>query len=375
MPTVFLIQPPNMKTNLSLLSAALLAVTTSGLFAQATTDPVGYISIPFVQNTNGSDGTLQIIAPTLDQKVLLQEVPAADQSGNTVITFASAIPAEVVPNYSFVEIRTIGHANEGYWATITAKGPNTITVNRPVPTGSSGVSFAIKPHQTITSFVGAGNTLNLDPGTEVADADTLQIINPGGTLSSSFFVGDPSLGAPLAGAVLDPDGNILVQTTPVAGEIPDVVINPGQGVLLTRRENTAGESGVVVGHVKTTETNIYLVAGLQLMDFKRATGATWLSSGIVANAVSVGDSNTGPLRGTELADSDQFNFVPKLNVLDGGYFSPDASFMLESITNQDAEGRDSLAIPEGTGIMVIRHASAGAGGVGYYNVTRQSITP
>ena len=347
-----------MKLNLSFLTGiASLATLLSGAFADsAVTDPVGYITINVAADTSGGSGTLSLVAPSLIRSTDFSGTPSADPSGLSTVTFSSTLPAIATPGAYYAEITTKDHANEGFWATLTAATANSITLSKPVPAGSTGVSIAIRKHQTITSFGGTTNSLNLDPGEDTGSADTIQLLN-NGIPGVQYFFGDVALGA--SAVWYDENGSVL------GVDIADPIIPPGQGVIITRRKNTS-TSGVLVGSVKTTKTQISVAPGLQILDLNRAVGVDFATSGL-----DTGNAATGLLRGEDTGGADFMEFIPRLLATDVAYFAAPADTAL-GIVNQDGESKGTTVVPEGKAVLLTRKAAAGNG---TFTINRPTIAP
>ncbi len=313
-----------------------------GVQAQtAVTDPVGYIT------SNVAPSQISLVAPSLVEKTEFTGVPASAPVGSTV-TFApsTTLPVFAVNQY-YLEVMSTG-----WWSTISGNTATTVTTVDAIPGGAATEKFVIRKHVTLNSFLGA-NSIGLAAGTEASVADVVQFWNPVTQSPSGqyFYAG-------AAQAV--PPGWYTENGELTGTDVADPIIEPGAGLLVTRRGATP-TSLVSVGYVKTTKTQIDLYPGINVVTPLRAVGAPL--SGI---NLDTGNTATGVLQGSDPASAD----TVQLSVGGIQYFAGVPANGNVGWFNENGDPSNAVVIPEGQATILTRRVAT----PGIWTSTEQPIS-
>ena len=330
-----------MKTHIthSLLAAA--AVCSLANAETAYTTPVGYITHTI--NSAGGGEALTLIGPALIQPSVFSGASTVSPSGGSVATFSGGVPTNLDATY-VLEI-TSG-ANEGWWSTVTSSTATTITTNDAFPGGlASGTTVSVRKHNTVQSFLGE-NTPGIIPSDGV-DGDEIRLLNPDQSITPIAYFPSEITGG-------DADWYNLA-TSEVAN---DTVIYPGTGIYVKTNSATSIVF-VSTGEVKTTDTQVDVYPGLNVIAQTAAAGASLNASGI----------NTGliPLNAAgDNFDFDEFRFLNSDQSITPHAAADPALLATQDFTTINlATSEDSGAVifAEGTGAFVNRDASKAASSI------------
>ena len=331
-----------MKTKItySLLAAA-AACNVANAQTTAYTTPVGYITHTI--NSAGGAEALTLIGPALIQPSVFSGASTVTPSGGSVATFSAGVPTNLDATY-VLEI-TSG-ANEGWWSTVTSSTATTITTNDAFPGGlASGTTVSVRKHNTVQSFLGE-NTPGIIPSDGV-EGDEVQLLNPDQTLTPlAYFTAEVSGG--------DPDWYNLA-TSAIAN---DTIIYPGTGVFI-KTKSASNLTFVSTGEVKTTDTQVDLYPGLNVIAQTAAAGASLNSSGI----------NTGLIPLNEAGDNldyDELQFLNADQTLTPHVAADPALLATQDFTMVNlatSEESGSVTYTQGTGAFVKRDASKAASSI------------
>ena len=279
-----------MKTNASLLRqlaaiAAASALTLTGARAQvtATTDPVGFITLN-VYGGSAATPRLSLVSPTLTQPVTWQGV-ITGVSGNTISVSGTPWTVGQFNSAFYVELISVATpAISGTLSDITGT-PTTSSITTAQATGAAiGDTIKIRPDVTIANLFGATNSAGLQSSAgDASTADEVLIYSGANSISYFYYTG-PGLPAGWYRSDTFSDGS-------------QVTIAPSEAVVIKRK--AAGDVPIVFnGAVKTGNTLIPIVSGLNVLGTASAKGLTLANSGLYtgnpATGVkdSAGDSST-----------------------------------------------------------------------------------
>ena len=339
----------------SLTAALALAAAAHSSFAQttATTDPVGFITLPIAGGGSVASPKLSLISPTVTQPISWQGAITAvsTAAGNTTITVSSVPTAPFTAGQFngangnfFAEIVTVTpntHAT-GALAVITATGTGSITVTgnlvSPTAFAQVGDTLRIRKETTLGDVFGTNNTAGFLSTDDASTADEILIYDGASSVSYFFYIGD---------AFGNPAG--WYNSTSFAPSAT-TVIGAHQGVVVKRKAGGA-LSVTANGAVKTGNTLFPVVNGLNVLGTVSAKGLTLGTSGLyTGNAItgvkpsddaSTGDEvviypTTGPSQNYFYYVGDAFGNAP------GWYGS--ASFAPS----------DTVAMPPGVSFVLLR---------------------
>lgn len=261
-----------MKHKLTILTGAgLLALTSLAGAQQATTDPVGYITLPVTAGPN----TQSLIGPTLVNKVEFSGVVTA-ASGNTLTVADNSFTAGQFGTSGFYVEITNG-TNAGVWTDITGNTANTITTSDNISSliTANATTIKIRKHHTIASLFGENNAAGFQGGTSLEQADGLLLLNAATQQTTTIFFSTDDLNP----------GWVDTQGNPAGGTI----VAPGSGILVTRRAGTPLNL-VQVGHVKTGKTVLPIEKGDNIVTIPLAAGVTYANSNLDGSGLAAGVS-------------------------------------------------------------------------------------
>lgn len=265
------------------LSVAILCSIVPSLHAQttATTDPVGFITLPVVGTGGVAQTALSFLGLGLTRPVEYQG--AAESFGTNSLVDNDATWTDNQFNGAagayFVEIVSGIAAGTTYDIATTTAATKTITTSQNLAAGVAvGVSFKIRKHWTIASVFGAANEGGLQGGSS-STADQILLYN--GSIYETYFY---STGG-LTGVGWRKNGT---GATDQSGR----VIYPEDGVLTVRKQSAAANI-VLMGAVKTGQTSSPVINGLNVLGNVYAAPMTLADSGLYT-----ADANTGVAGGS-----------------------------------------------------------------------------
>lgn len=341
--------------HLSLTTALVLAAASQSSFAQttATTDPVGFITLPIAGGGTIASPKLSLISPTVTQ-------PMSWQGAITSVTTASGNTTIAVANTPFTAGQFNG-ANGSFYAEIVTVTPNThvtgalavitstttgsiiVTGNLVSPTvfAQAGDTLRIRKETTIADIFGVANTAGLLASDEGASADEVLIYD--GASSNSYFYYTGSPGYPAGwydtGFLLAP------------GVAQNVVIGLHQG-LVVKRKTTGALSVTANGAVKTGNTLFPVVNGLNVLGTVSAKGLTLGTSGLFT-----GSATTGMKPSDEAATADEITIYSGANPTSYFYYTGSPGFpagWYDSAFLLAPGAADNVVIAPGTSFVVNR---------------------
>jgi len=322
------------------LAICALAALQSASAQNATTTPVGYITI----NVNGGTPAapkVTLVAPSLVGAVQWQGATAntgVTPSQFTVIgTPWSANQFNGANGTHYVEIAS--GANSGAWSYVTATTGNSVTTQDDLSSlAVGGDTIAIRKCVTLADFFGANNEAGLLAGDELSLADEV-LVYDGLTPQPYFFYDDPS---DIDDGWYDADG-VLANTA---------AIGPNQPVLIKRK--AGGLTFKFVGHVKKGPTFIPVETGTNIIPIVRA-------AGVELNLASLytGNTTTGVKPGDELALADEL-LVYNSSSISSYYYYDDPADVDDGWYDADGILSNTITLQEGTSIVLKRKTPGNA---------------
>lgn len=288
---------------LALVTAILASPANPTAFGQteAATPPVGFITVAVQGGGTIASPKLSLISPTLMQPVSWQGlVTAVSSAGNSTTITVDGVQWTTGQyngaNGSFyVEvISTATPANSGVLSDITSS--TALASTSTIATGDNlsgkiavGDSIRIRKDVTISDLFGAANSAGLLASDEPSSADEVLVYD--GANSTSYFYYNGGGGFP--------DGwynSTFNPATPVGNT---TVISPHQGVVV-KRKSASALSFPASGAVKTGNTLLPVVNGLNVLGTVSAKGVTLDTSGLFT-----GNAATGVKPSDEPATADE----------------------------------------------------------------------
>jgi hypothetical protein len=129
--------------------------------------------------------------------------------------------------------------------------------------------------------------------------------------------------------------------------VADPIIEPGAGLLVTRRSATP-TTLVHVGHVKTTKTQIDLFPGINIVNPLRAVGAP-----LSAINLNTGNTATGVQQGTEPSNAD----TVQLTVGATQFFAADPAQGATGWFDENGTPVNDSVIKEGQAVILTRRVA------------------
>jgi hypothetical protein len=264
-------------------------------------------------------------------------------SGGSVATFSGGVPTNLDATY-VLEI-TSG-ANEGWWSTVTSSTASTITTNDAFPGGlASGTTVSVRKHNTVQSFLGE-NTPGIIPSDGV-EGDEVQLLNPDQTLTPvAYFPAEVTDG--------DADWYNLA-TSAIAN---DTIIYPGTGVII-KTKSVSNLTLVSTGEVKTTDTQVDVYPGLNVIAQTAAAGASLNASGINTNLIPLNAAGNN-------IDFDELQFLNANQTLTPHVAADPALLETQGFTTINlatSEESGAVIFTQGTGALVKRDSSKAASSI------------
>jgi hypothetical protein len=330
-----------MKTNITYSLLAAAAACSLANAETAYTTPVGYITHTI--NSAGGGEALTLIGPALIQPSVFSGASTVSPSGGSVATFSGGVPTNLDATY-VLEI-TSG-ANEGWWSTVTSSTATTITTNDAFPGGlASGTTVSVRKHNTVQSFLGE-NTPGIIPSDGV-EGDEIQFLNPDqSVIPVAYFPAEVTGG--------DSDWYNLA-TSEVAN---DMIILPGTAVYVKTKSNNS-LTFASTGEVKTTDTQVDIYPGLNLIAQTAGAGASFNSSGLNAGLIPLNAAGDNvDFDEFQILNADQ-SVTPHV-AADPALLGTQDFTMINLATSEES---GSVTFTEGTGAFVKRDASKPASSI------------
>ena len=243
---------------------------------------------------------------------------------------------------------TNGATATGLWTNILSNINNQITTEDDLSASivDTTTTIKIRKHVTIANMFGATNTAGLFGSDQVSTADEIKILDTQTKNVKSVFYYD--------------DGSYQQWVDADFIEVPNLAIQPGQGLYIDRKAPGA-LSFVNVGHVKTGPTMMSFDPGISIVGVPHAVGANFVLNN--TNLANILPTPLGPQSG-RVVGSDQIATADVLKVAqldgslkecfyydDGSYTAwVDADFVEIGATEQ---------LKEGTSFVFVRQAVGG----------------
>ncbi len=336
-----------LKTSLSILSASLLAAA-SAFGQQAVTDPVGFITLTVQGGGSVTSPRLSLLSPTLARPILYEGTISAI-SGTTITVSGTpwAVGAYNGANGShYVEIiSTAVPARSGTMSDIVS----TPTTNTVVTSGDLSINQAavgdtirIRKDVTIADVFGANNSAGLLGSAEDATtADEVLIYNGASSESYFYYTGAP------------PEFPAGWYSSGAFAPANNVPIAPNEAVVI-KRKTAAPLSITSAGTVKTGNTIMAVVNGLNVLGTSSAAGITLATSGL-----RTGDDNTGVKAGEDGSSADEVILYSSGNPVSYFYFTgAPPEFPAGWYKTDDFSNANNVAIAAGTAFVVKRKGGA-----------------
>jgi uncharacterized protein (TIGR02597 family) len=321
--------------------AAVQAQTTT-----ATTDPVGFITLD-VPGTSGNGASAlsfkglgltrpveyQGSAETVGAKTLVDN--EATWSDNQFNGANGAYYLEVIDNPSVAGVSP--GAGTTYDIVATNAASKTITLSQNLASGvASGAMFKIRKHWTLATVFGPNSGTNnqvLLAGGDATTADQVLIYN--GTGYNTYYFYD--------------DGEDRMWLSGQGADATNQIIYPEDGIIVKRRQ-ASGASVVLMGAVKTGQSSIPVLPGLNILGNIYAAGMTLASSGL-----HTGNATTG-VQGGDATSADQV-LIYNGSGYNTYYFYDDG----EDALWIDGQGNpaSNVPIPVGSAVVVKRRGATG----------------
>ena len=330
-----------MKTQISHSLVALAAMCSMANAQTAYTTPVGYITHTI--NSQGGAETLTLIGPTLIQPSVFTGASTNSPSGSSSVSFSAGVPTDLDQTY-LLEI-TSG-PSEGWWSTVTSSTATSVTTNDEFPAGlSSGTTISVRKHNTVQSFLGENNP-GLIPSDGV-EGDEIQLVNPDQSVTPiAYFPAEVTGG--------DPDWYNLA-TSEIAN---DTIILPGTGIMIKSKTPTNLDF-VSSGEVKTTDTQVDVYPGLNVIAQTAGAGATLNSSGFSTSVIPLNAAGDNlDFDELQFLNADQ-SITPHVAADPALLGSQD--FTMINLATSEESGIDSFT--SGAGAFVKRDASQAASSI------------
>ena len=329
------------KTSLSIFSATLLAA--GSVFGQAVTDPVGFITLNVHGGGSVSTPKLSLLSPTLMRPILYQGV--ITNISTTTITVSGTPWAVGTFNGAngshYVEIvSTAVPARSGTMSEIVSTPTsNTIVTagDLSVNQAAVGDTICIRKDVTIADVFGANNSAGLLGSAEDATtADEILIYNASTSASYFYFTGIEGF----------PAGWYSSGDFSPANNVP---IAPNEAVVIKRK--AAGALAITsAGTVKTGNTVMAVVNGLNVLGTSSAAGITLANSGLMT-----GTDNTGVKAGEDGAVADEVILYTTGNPVSYFYFTgAPPEFPAGWYKTDDFSNANNVSIAAGTAFVVKR---------------------
>ena len=328
------------KTNLFAILA--LAATPAFLHAQTTnySDVVGYTTLN-VRAKTGAANALSFISLNVHRPVALKSVvgtKSLNGSGQSVVALSSTLTANQFAGTGNKHyVRVTSGSNTGLISEITANDASSITLadNLDAVLENGVTQFEVRPFWTLATAFPSG--AGLKSGTSASAADTLTIINPLNGVADSYFYN--SSASQWRKGITDSSA---------------VIIHPGSGILVTRKDSTA-VSIVISGEVIGTTIQADVAGGT-------ASASRWTyianpfpaaSKTLAQSGLYTGNPATGVVGGTSASAADNVTiYNPTTGVADAYFYNTSANQWRKGITDSS-----NVTIPDGAAVVITRKAN------------------
>lgn len=331
------------KTCAALFSLALLG--SGSISAQeAKTDPVGFITLTIGGGTPALP-KLSLVSPTLTKPIsyqgLITAISAA--SGVTTITVSGTPWAAGAFNGAngshFCEIVSLAFpTNTGTMADIlTTPTTNTITVSGDLTVNQAAVGDTVKIRKdvTIADLFGATNSAGLLASDDASTADEVFIYSNASAASHFYYTGDIST----------PAGWYNSTTGDPAGSR---AIAPNEAVVVKRK--APGDLNIVfTGAVKTGNTLLAVINGLNVLGTSSAQGLTLSNSGLYT-----GSDTTGVKGSDDASTADEITIYGATSTNNYFYYTGDISTPAGWYHSTSGDPSGSVSIAAGTAFVLRR---------------------
>ncbi len=308
----------------------------------ATTDPVGFITLALAGTGGATASALSFAGLGLTRPVEYQG--NAESVGANSITDNEATWTDSQFNGAsgayFVEITSGTGAGTTYDVSATVAATKTLTFTQNLGVGvASGATFKIRKHWTIGSIFGSANEAGLQPG-NASSADQVLVYN-GSTYDTYYFSN--------AGGLV---GNGWRKVGGGSTDRSATTVYPDDGMIV-QRSQSAAVNVVLMGAVKTGQTSIPVLSGLNITGNVYAANMTLSSSGIYT-----GNSSTGVASGNaSTADTVQ---IYNGSTYDTYYYSNSGGLVGNGWRKVGGGSTDQASVPITVGSAVIIQRKAGA---------------
>ena len=345
--------------HLSLTTALVLAAASQSSFAQttATTDPVGFITLPIAGGGTVASPKLTLVSPTVVQPISWQGAITAVSTAGSGVNATTTITVSSTPTAPFtVGQYQLNGPNGNFYAEIVTTSPNTHVTGATgaitsTPTTSSivvsgnlttpnlyvqvGDIVRIRKETTIADIFGANNSAGLNSTDDPSTADEILLYNGADSVSYFYYVGDPS----------NPAGWYASASGSPAGNTP---IGVNQGVVIKKK--SAGNVSVTAnGAVKTGDTLFPVRNGLNVLGTVSAKGFTLdqsqLYTGNAATGIKASDDPSVADEVTIYSGSTQTNYF---------YYTGDVTNAAGWYSSANGAPSGSVTIAPGTSFVLKR---------------------
>lgn len=338
--THYLTMKTPIKTLALLTGAALFSLST---LTAVETDPVGYITST-VYGNGGSGERLTLISPSFHRGSELTATVVSSTS-STIELSSDVVAGAFDGGLYYVEV--VNSSGAGFWTDIVSNTVDTLTVNDDLSGFiSDGDTLHVRKHHTIGSLFGDANEAGLNSGSNINDADNLQVISFSGGSSSNatYYYSDLSGLEGWRDAALNLSNNEIVA--------------PHEGILVYRK--VAGDVGVVfTGTVRNNDINFPIEEGLNVLSVPSAAEKTLGNSGLATYLAA----------GANINDADNIQVIGANGSTSTYYYSNLSG--LEGWRTAALADATSTPLEPGTSFIVLRKAGNG----GAVNVIMSSTLP
>jgi uncharacterized protein (TIGR02597 family) len=327
---------------------ALLGAANSFGQTQAVTDPVGFITLNIAGGGSIASPKLSLVSATLTRPILYQGV-ITDISGVTITV--SATPSAPWAAGSFVGangshyveiISTAVPSRTGTMADISGTPTgNTLTTvgDLSVNQAAVGDTIRVRKDVTISDLFGATNSAGLLASDDASTADEVFIYSNATAASHFYYTGDISTPAGWYNSTSgDPAGNRSIA--------------PNEAVVV-KRKAAAPLSITFAGSVKTGNTLMAVVNGLNVLGTASAKGLTLDTSGL-----HTGNDATGVKGSDDASTADEVTVYGATTSSNYFYYTGDVSTPAGWYNATSGDPAGGAEIPAGTAFVLRRKGGA-----------------
>ncbi len=326
-----------------ILLAGISCLATSTFAAtEAMTDPVGFVTATAASGSVAAP-KLSLVSPTLTRPVEWQGAILTISATEITVSGAPWTVGQFNGASGNFYVEIASGANSGAISDI-ANTPTTgsiTTSDSLIAFGAVGNSIKIRKHVTLADFLGATNSAGLLATADPTTADEVLIYDGASSTAYFYYTGAPGFPAGWydSAFALDP------------GEAAKVVVGPHQGVAIKRR-GTTSLSITSSGSVKTGNTLLPVVNGLNVLGTVSAKGLTLATSGLYT-----GNLNTGIKPSSDPTTGDEVTIYTPTGQTSYFYYTGSPGFpagWYDSAFALDPGVADSISIPPGTAFVLRR---------------------